>query len=291
MRTFTEKIKLQPEDDEQKVFREAESLSRVNHRYIVRYIQCWLETSAKLASEHGEDGTDTSAADSQLTPSKIEIEGEEDNIFGPPDFDDISSATISHSKSFPRIRFDNSSDGEEDSEESDDETEDDFVIARQAFGTRHKSKSPKMRHRSLYQQRTLYIQMEYVEKQTLKEAIAQGLSTNECWRLFRQILEALAYLRGLHIVHRDLKPSNILLDLEGNVKLCDFGLSTTDNNLAPMLDGIHLSASLNDMTSGVGTHLYVSPDVIQKRTYGTKADVYSLGVSEYGHLVKQTHLT
>jgi translation initiation factor 2-alpha kinase 4 len=57
-------------------------------------------------------------------------------------------------------------------------------------------------------------------------------------------------------------------------------LSTTDNNLIPIgiQDGINLSASLTDMTSGVGTHLYVSPDVIQKRTYGTKADVYSLGV-------------
>ena len=106
----------------------------------------------------------------------------------------------------------------------------------------------------------------------------------------------------LHIVHRDLKPSNILLgqsvwdpkclfrylilghlrfiDSEGNVKLCDFGLSTTDNHLLPLQDGINLSASFTDMTSGVGTHLYVSPDVIQNRTYGTKADLYSLGVSQ-----------
>jgi serine/threonine protein kinase len=67
-------------------------------------------------------------------------------------------------------------------------------------------------------------------------------------------------------------------DSEGNVKLCDFGLSTTDNHLLPLQDGINLSASFTDMTSGVGTHLYVSPDVIQNRTYGTKADLYSLGV-------------
>lgn len=35
---WTEKIKLTPADDEQKVFREAESLSRVNHRFIVRWV-------------------------------------------------------------------------------------------------------------------------------------------------------------------------------------------------------------------------------------------------------------
>ena len=94
--------------------------------------------------------------------------------------------------------------------------------------------------------------------------------------------EALQYLaRSVQLIPEEI--ANVTdthhADMEGNVKICDFGLSTTDNNLAPILDGINLSASLNDMTSGVGTHLYVSPDVIQKRTYGTKADVYSLGVS------------
>ena len=124
-----------------------------------RYIQCWLETSTKPASDHGDDVTEVSATDSQLTP--LNTGDDEDDIFGPPDFDDISSTTVSHSKSFPRIRFANSSDDEDDSsEEDDDEVEDDFVIGRQAFGHRHKSKSPKARHRHLYQQRTLYIQME-----------------------------------------------------------------------------------------------------------------------------------
>lgn len=43
------------------------------------------------------------------------------------------------------------------------------------------------------------------------QAIARGLSEEESWRLFRQILDALAHMTKLGIVHRDLKPSNLLM--------------------------------------------------------------------------------
>jgi hypothetical protein len=123
---------------------------------VLRYIQCWLETtSIRPGSE--EDDDDDDRLTQTITNS---LEDDSDNIFGPPDFDDLSSTNVSHSKSFPRIRFANSSDDDEDSEDDEDDSADSFAIGRDAFAMRHKSKSPRKRNVDLHQQRTLYIQME-----------------------------------------------------------------------------------------------------------------------------------
>ncbi|KAG9481098.1 hypothetical protein GDO78_010378 [Eleutherodactylus coqui] len=74
----------------------------------------------------------------------------------------------------------------------------------------------------------LYIQMEYCEKSTLRDTIDQGLylDSNRLWRLFREILDGLAYIHEQGMIHRDLKPVNIFLDSEDHVKIGDFGLAT-----------------------------------------------------------------
>ncbi|ELW48177.1 Eukaryotic translation initiation factor 2-alpha kinase 4 [Tupaia chinensis] len=74
----------------------------------------------------------------------------------------------------------------------------------------------------------LYIQMEYCEKSTLRDTIDQGLyqDTTRLWRLFREILDGLAYIHEKGMIHRDLKPVNIFLDSDDRVKIGDFGLAT-----------------------------------------------------------------
>lgn len=71
----------------------------------------------------------------------------------------------------------------------------------------------------------------------------------------------------------DLKPSNLLLDDNGRVKVCDFGLSLAQPEHSKGFRSSRI----------VGTPLYTSPETIKGKTITTKADVYSYGVVLYAH--------
>ncbi|KAJ7078616.1 ste7-like protein [Mycena belliarum] len=80
------------------------------------------------------------------------------------------------------------------------------------------------------------------------------------------VLEGLTYLYDVHrIIHRDIKPSNILCNSQGEIKICDFGVSG------------ELINSIAD--TFVGTSTYMSPERIQGAQYTVKSDVWSLGIS------------
>ncbi|KAF9969485.1 hypothetical protein BGZ73_008146 [Actinomortierella ambigua] len=148
--------------------------------------------------------------------------------------------------------------------------------------------------------RTLYIQMEYCERQTLKDLIDIGVDDEEGWRLFRQILEGLVHIHSQGMIHRDLKPVNIFLDANGDVKIGDFGLATSSTQSLTELrsqsqavtETIIMSRSTSydtrtyedgqSLTTGVGTVFYVSPEVLHGGAngmrYNQKVDMYSLGI-------------
>ncbi|XP_056600920.1 ribosomal protein S6 kinase alpha-1 isoform X1 [Triplophysa dalaica] len=77
---------------------------------------------------------------------------------------------------------------------------------------------------------------------------------------------ALDHLHGLGIIYRDLKPENILLDVEGHIKLTDFGLSkeSADHD--------------NKAYSFCGTVEYMAPEVVNRRGHTHSADWWSYGV-------------
>lgn len=109
------------------------------------------------------------------------------------------------------------------------------------------------------QYRVLYIQMEYCENKTLRDAIEEGVDDIEAWRLFRQILEGLAYIHNEGMIHRDLKPSNIFLDANGDVKIGDFGLAVL-GQAGVDIAGIQTSFEPNDassLTSGRQLHMHI----------------------------------
>eukprot|EP00055_Hartaetosiga_balthica_P005890 m.17926 g.17926 ORF g.17926 m.17926 type:complete len:411 (-) comp4861_c0_seq2:126-1358(-) len=81
-----------------------------------------------------------------------------------------------------------------------------------------------------------------------------------------KVVEGLSYLyHRHHVIHRDIKPSNILINSDGAVKLCDFGVSgELHNSLA---------------NSFVGTRSYMAPERLKGEDYTVESDVWSLGMS------------
>lgn len=78
----------------------------------------------------------------------------------------------------------------------------------------------------------------------------------------------MSYLHQNKIVYRDLKPENILLDLNGNLKLADFGLSK-------ILDENQRAYSF------CGSTEYMSPEMILKEGHDRKVDFYGMGALLY----------
>ncbi|CAL2033148.1 unnamed protein product [Caenorhabditis brenneri] len=154
--------------------------------------------------------------------------------------------------------------------------------------------------------RILCIQMEYCDRQTLRQYIDEMQCFNnptEVWRIFSEILCGLKYMHNIQMIHRDIKPLNIFLTSNGGVKIGDFGLATLDAMsskgkiivstadksasfeavLSP--NGTRSKESEVQQTRDIGTQLYMAPelfvdDTIQSshRPYTSKIDIYSAGV-------------
>ncbi|MGH0129387.1 UNVERIFIED_CONTAM: hypothetical protein FKN15_024116 [Acipenser sinensis] len=88
----------------------------------------------------------------------------------------------------------------------------------------------------------------------------------------KQTLEALCYLHDIKVIHRDLKAGNILLSIDGDIKLADFGVSAKNTK------------TLQRRDSFIGTPYWMAPEVVmcetsKDRPYDYKADIWSLGVT------------
>lgn len=88
-------------------------------------------------------------------------------------------------------------------------------------------------------------------------------------KIFKQIMEALAYMHSKNIYHRDIKMENIILDNQFRVKIIDFGF------------GVH-SSNDTKLSLLCGTPSYMSPEMILKKDYfGSAVDIWSVGIVLY----------
>ena len=84
-----------------------------------------------------------------------------------------------------------------------------------------------------------------------------------------ELILVLNFLHNNKVIYRDIKPENILLDLEGHIKLTDFGLS-------------RLCSGINEKVFTIcGTPYYIAPEIIENKGYNNSVDWWSLGCLMY----------
>ncbi|MGC8863621.1 MAG: protein kinase domain-containing protein [Armatimonadota bacterium] len=127
-----------------------------------------------------------------------------------------------------------------------------------------------------------FIAMEYLEGQTLRDAIQAGgplpISTVKDYTL--QLCSALAYAHQNGVVHRDIKPENVQILPGGHVKLTDFGIARLMGEPSITQDG-----------QVFGTPSYMSPEQVAGKPIDHRSDIFSLGVLMYEMLAGKKPFT
>ncbi|KAL4452909.1 hypothetical protein ABPG74_002474 [Tetrahymena malaccensis] len=115
----------------------------------------------------------------------------------------------------------------------------------------------------------LFMVIEYMNGGSLTEIIYQNFKTipeDIIAYILREIIQGLNFIHLQNQAHRDLKSDNILVNKNGEVKVADFGFAT------------QLTQEKQRRKSVVGTPAWMAPELILKKEYNEKVDVWSTGI-------------
>ena len=139
-----------------------------------------------------------------------------------------------------------------------------------------------------------FLVMELAEGDTLAQAIAHGpIAVERALPVAKQIAEALEAAHEKGIVHRDLKPANVVVDLQGEVKVLDFGLAKAleidaASGSAPSMSlSPTLTAQMTQAGVLLGTAAYMSPEQARGQAADRRSDLWALGVVIYEMLTAE----
>jgi serine/threonine protein kinase len=124
----------------------------------------------------------------------------------------------------------------------------------------------------------LFLVMEYVEGQTLRNRLAEPLSIPKFLDIAIECAEALSAAHRGGVLHHDIKPENIMLTSSGQVKVLDFGVARHLPDSGAMSTEID---NLSDNSKLSGTLAYMAPEVLEEKETDERADIFSLGVIFY----------
>ncbi|KAF2072694.1 hypothetical protein CYY_006000 [Polysphondylium violaceum] len=112
----------------------------------------------------------------------------------------------------------------------------------------------------------LWLVMELMEGGTLREAVGNfSFCESKIAYICKETLKAISYLHSNGLCHRDLKSSNIMISMNGEIKLIDFGLAVDFNNEK---EDIHMC----------GSPFWMPPEQILGRPHSLPVDIWSFGV-------------
>ncbi len=124
----------------------------------------------------------------------------------------------------------------------------------------------------------LFMAMEYVEGDSLKDRLARGpLRIDDAIDIAVQIAQGLDAAHRKSVVHRDVKPANVMIEAGGLVKIMDFGLAKISGR-----------SKLTKAGTTLGTTAYMSPEQARGEEADHRSDIWSLGAVIYEMIAGRT---
>ncbi len=117
-----------------------------------------------------------------------------------------------------------------------------------------------------------YVVMEHIQGARTLAAYCKSdnlLPIEDVVEIVYKVARALHYAHGRGVIHRDIKPSNIMLTVDNDVRIIDFGIALCADSDISRIDGI------------AGSPSYMSPEQVQSAELTNRSDLYSLGAVMY----------